>query len=119
MASASSISRWEKCCERCRAGRTPSRFGPPKTAGVSTSLTKDASKLYVSPGRGKKVAVVDTKTNQVPTSFEVGDRPWGIALSPDEKLLFTANGPAGDVSIVDIATQKVLKKVKAGDRPWG
>jgi YVTN family beta-propeller protein len=51
--------------------------------------------------------------------FEVGDRPWGIALSPDEKLLFTANGPSNDVSIVDVATRAVLKKVKVGEKPWG
>ena len=82
-------------------------------------MTKDGKTLYVSTGRGKKVVVVDTATKQVPASFEVGQRPWGIALSPDEKLLFTANGPAGDVSIVDLATKTVLKKVKAGDRPWG
>ena len=62
---------------------------------------------------------MDTATNAVTGSFEAGERPWGIALSPDEKLLFSANGPAGDVSIIDLATRKVLKKVKAGDRPWG
>ena len=53
------------------------------------------------------------------TTFEVGQRPWGIALSPDEKLLFTANGPSNDVSIVDLNTKSVIKKVKVGDRPWG
>ena len=80
---------------------------------------KDGSKLYVTTGRGKKVAIVETATGKVAGMFEVGQRPWGIALSPDEKLLFTANGPSNDVSIVDIATQKVLKKVKVGDKPWG
>jgi YVTN family beta-propeller protein len=49
----------------------------------------------------------------------VGDRPWGIALSPDEKFLYTANGPSNDVSVVDLASQTVLKKIKVGDRPWG
>ena len=53
------------------------------------------------------------------TSFEVGDRPWGIALSPDEKLLFTANGPSNDVSVVDVATHNVIKKIKVGEKPWG
>ena len=69
--------------------------------------------------RGKSVVLIDTASAKMTTSFEVGDRPWGIALSPDEKLLFSANGPSGDVSIVDLNTKSVLKKVKVGDRPWG
>jgi YVTN family beta-propeller protein len=88
-----------------------------KTMGMA--ITKDGSKLYVSTGRSKKVFVIDTATEKVLTSYEVGQRPWGIALSPDEKLLFTANGPSGDVSVVEAATGKIIRKVKAGDRPWG
>lgn len=82
-------------------------------------LSPDASKLYVSTGRGKKVFIVDTSTNQPVGSFEVGQRPWGLAFSPDAKLLFTANGPSNDVSVVDLATQTVTKKVKATGGPWG
>ena len=52
-------------------------------------------------------------------SFEVGQRPWGIALSPDGKTLFTANGPSNDISVVDLATQTVTKKIKSGGSPWG
>ena len=82
-------------------------------------LSADAAKAYVSAGRGKKVFVIDTGTNMVTASFEVGERPWGLALSPDGKLLYTANGPSNDVSVVDLATQTVIKKIKVGDSPWG
>ena len=82
-------------------------------------INKAGSKLYVSTGRSKKVFVLDTASNAIAASFEVGQRPWGIALSPDEKLLFTANGPSNDVSIVDAASGTIIRKVKAGDRPWG
>jgi YVTN family beta-propeller protein len=50
---------------------------------------------------------------------KVGDRPWGIALSPDGKWLYTANGPSNDVSVVDPETLSVVGKIKVGDRPWG
>src|ERR1043166_3356831 len=60
---------------------------------MSVLLSADAKKLYVSTGRGHKVFVIDTATNQVARSFEVGERPWGIALSPDGKTLYTANRP--------------------------
>jgi YVTN family beta-propeller protein len=50
---------------------------------------------------------------------EVGQRPWGIALSPDGTKLFTANGPSGDVSVVDVATNEVKSKIPVGRGPWG
>ena len=86
---------------------------------MGMAMTRDGSKLYVSTGRSKKVFVLDTATEKIIASFEVGQRPWGIALSPDESLLFTANGPSNDVSVVDVASRSVIRKVKAGDRPWG
>jgi YVTN family beta-propeller protein len=73
----------------------------------------------VSTGRGKKVFIVDTATDKVTGSFEVGQRPWGIALSPDGKFLYSANGPSNDVSVVDLATNTVIKQIKAGESPWG
>jgi YVTN family beta-propeller protein len=82
-------------------------------------FSSDGAKLFVTTGRGKKVFVVDTATNKVDTSVEVGDRPWGIGLSPDGKFLYTANGPSNDVSVVDLATNAVVKKIKVGDKPWG
>jgi YVTN family beta-propeller protein len=81
-------------------------------------LSKDASKLYVTSGRGHKLFIVDTATNTVSSSFEVGQRPWGLALSPDGKMLFTANGPSDDISVVDLETQQITK-VKCGKSPWG
>ena len=82
-------------------------------------LSPDSSKLYVSTGRAHKVFIVDTATNAPTGSFEVGQRPWGMAFSPDAKLLFTANGPSNDVSVVDLATQTVTKKIKTTGGPWG
>ena len=81
--------------------------------------SSDGKTLYVSTGRGHKVFVIDTATDKVTGSFEVGERPWGIGLSPDGKTLYTANGPTNDVSVVDLATQTVTKKIKVSGGPWG
>ena len=86
---------------------------------MAVLLSPDATKLYVSTGRGHQVFTVDTATNTVLGSVEVGARPWGIALSPDAKTLYSANGPSNDVSVVDLATNTVTKKIKAGTGPWG
>ena len=86
---------------------------------MAVLLSKDASKLYVSTGRGKKLFVLDTATRKVEASFAVGQRPWGIALSPDGKTLYTANGPSNDLSVVDLATKTVTKKITLTGSPWG
>ncbi len=82
-------------------------------------LSPDAAKLYVTSGRGHKLFVLDTATNAVSSSVEVGQRPWGLAMSPDGKTLFTANGPSDDISVVDLATMKVTGSIKCGKSPWG
>ncbi len=79
----------------------------------------DGAHVFVSTGRGKSVVMIDTKTNTVVGSVEVGERPWGIAVTPDGSMVFTANGPSNDVSFVDVPGRKVIAKVKVGDRPWG
>ena len=91
--------------------RRPEAHGDGDDQGREHALRKHRTR--------ETVAVIATATGQVTASFEVGQRPWGIALSPDEKILFTANGPTGDISVVDLATKTVTKKIKVGDRPWG
>lgn len=93
---------------------TPGEIKP-----MGLSLSPDASKLFVSTGRGKKVFIIDTATNQYTASFEVGQRPWGLGVSPDGKTLFTANGPSKDVSVIDLAAQTVTKKIPVTGSPWG
>lgn len=92
---------------------------PGEIKPMGLALSEDGKKLYVTTGKGKKLFVVDTGTNQVAQSVEVGTRPWGIALSPDGKEIFTANGQGQDVSMVDAATLTVAKKIKSNGGPWG
>ena len=73
----------------------------------------------MSTGRGKRVFIIDTATNKVLNSIEVGPRPWGIALSADGNTLYTANGPSNDVSVVDLQSASVKQRVPAGKSPWG
>ena len=98
-----------------RAALPDYRAGQP----VAIRLAPDGSRLYASTGRGHQVFTIDTATNTVVGSVEVGARPWGIALSLDAKTLYSANGPSNDVSVVDLATNTVTKKIKAGKGPWG
>jgi YVTN family beta-propeller protein len=89
------------------------------TRPMGTVASPDGSKMFVSTGRGKSVIEIDTKTNAVLRTIEVGDRPWGMAITPDGKTLFSANGPSNDISIVDVDSGQVRAKVPVGMRPWG
>ncbi len=82
-------------------------------------LSPDGKNLFVTTGRGHKIFTIDTVTNTVTSSLEVGARPWGLALSPDAHTLYTANGPSNNISVVDLARNAVTTKVKAGIGPWG
>ena len=86
---------------------------------MGIAIAPDGSTIYVTTGRGRDVVAVNTTTNEVTGSVEVGVRPWGIAITPDGKNLYTANGPDNDVSVVDTATLQVVTKIKVGERPWG
>ena len=79
----------------------------------------DGKHVFITTGRGKNVAIIDKATQQVLAAIEVGERPWGVAVSGDGKTIFTANGPSNDVSIVDVESRMVKATVKVGDRPWG
>ena len=92
---------------------------PGQVKPMGLALSPDASQLYVTTGRGGKMFVVDTATNQPTASLDVGKRPWGIAVSRDGSTIFTANGPSNDVTVVDAASHTVLKKISVPGGPWG
>jgi YVTN family beta-propeller protein len=52
-------------------------------------------------------------------SIEVGERPWGIAVSADGTTLYTANGPSHDVAVVDVASRQLKTRIPVGRQPWG
>jgi YVTN family beta-propeller protein len=52
-------------------------------------------------------------------TIAVGQRPWGIALSPDGATLFAADGPANDVAVIDTKARRVIGRIPAGAGPWG
>jgi YVTN family beta-propeller protein len=74
--------------------KTISLPGQLKPKGVVVSA--DGKRVYVATGRGNSVAVIDGEHLTLITLIPVGQRPWGIALTPDGRKLY-----------------------KAGDGPWG
>jgi YVTN family beta-propeller protein len=64
--------------------------------------------------------VIDTTTNKVVTTLDVGLAPAGVAVTPDGSKVYVANRAAnGTVSVIDTATNAVSATVAVGSNPVG
>lgn len=82
-------------------------------------------RAYVSNERDGTVTVIDTTTDRVVSTIEVGARPRGIRTSPDGKLVFVAlsfssqqtPGTINKIAAIDHDTGKVVAQYDAGTDP--
>ena len=63
--------------------------------------------------------VIDTATDKVIATIQVGKRPWNMALTRDGAKLYVANGRSNSVSVIDTAKNVRIKDIPVGDTPWG
>src|ERR1700756_2389036 len=72
------------------------------------------------PNFSNKVTVIDTTTNKVVTTVDVGLAPAGVAVTPDGSKVYVANEAVkGTVSVIDTATNAVSATVAVGSNPVG
>lgn len=83
------------------------------------AVVPDGSQVWVSNVNADTVSVIDTKTNSLVKTIEVGDVPNEVAISPDGKWVFVANVESDLVSVIYIETLQVVRTVQAGDGPHG
>jgi len=95
------------------------RFPGEGVKPMGVVVSPDGKRLYVTTGRFRRLFAIDTVSNEIVGSLEVGERPWGVAITPDGKTIYTANGPSNDVTVVDVANYSIIAKIKVSDRPWG
>ena len=60
------------------------------------------------------VSVIDTATNTVVNTIEVGLHPCGMALSPSGDRLYVTNANSDTVSVIDTASDTVTKTLHVG-----
>jgi len=69
----------------------------------------------ISPNFSNNVTVIDTTTNKVVTTIDVGLAPSGVAVTPDGSKVYVANEAVkGTVSVIDTATNAVSVTVAVG-----
>jgi PQQ-dependent catabolism-associated beta-propeller protein len=94
----------------------PPGFRQVDVTPVGMTMSKDGVTAIITLGRANHIAFVDTASRKIKDYVLVGNRPWGVALSPDEKVLYVANGLSDDVSVVDMASHKPLRTIPRGGR---
>ena len=63
------------------------------------------------------VSVIDAVTNKVTASVDVGNDPWGIAVTPDGTKVYVANYGSNTTSVINTATNKVIATVSVEENP--
>ncbi|AKB22332.1 beta-propeller fold lactonase family protein [Methanosarcina sp. WH1] len=83
------------------------------------SSTASASPYaYISNMWSKNVSVIDTSTDKVIGSVNVGYYPLGVGVNPAGTTVYVVN-EEGTVSIIDISTNNVIGTVEVGEIPYG
>ncbi len=80
-------------------------------------MSNDGERLYVTNGNGfnpSTVSVINTLTNEVISSLQVGSGPISAAISHEDKKLYVANLGSGNVSVLDTATGSTINTIKTG-----
>jgi YVTN family beta-propeller protein len=115
---------------------------PVGTYPYTTVMSADGTKVYVSNWGGRMpvatdftdgmfpvvvdrrtgipvsgtVSVIDTASNTVVKTIEVGLHPTGLALSPSGDRVYVTNANSDTVSAISTATDTVVKTLHVGDR---
>jgi YVTN family beta-propeller protein len=71
-------------------------------------VTPDGTKAYVTNSGETSVSVINTQSNTVSATIQVGSQPEGIAMSPDGSVVYTVLGFSSNILIIDTATDAIV-----------
>jgi YVTN family beta-propeller protein len=86
----------------------------PVSAPDGLAMTPDGKKLFVSSNDSASVKVLDTASDTVVASIDVGAKPAGLTITPDGALLVAAVGGADEAVIIDTRENAVIRRVAVG-----
>jgi YVTN family beta-propeller protein len=85
-----------------------SKIAVPSPHGIAPTL--DGKKVYVSSDGGSTVSVIDTASDSVSKTLEVGKQPHGITLTPDGKLAMIGVWSDNQIAFLDTSTDQIVRK---------
>jgi YVTN family beta-propeller protein len=74
---------------------------------------------YIAKFANNSVSVIDTVSNAVTATINVGGFPFGVAASPDGSKVYVTNEFDGTVSVIDATTNAVTATINVGQLPCG
>ena len=63
------------------------------------------------------MTAINTATNLVTDTIEVGPAPAVLAITPDSKTVYVPNSDNNTVSVIDTATNRVVATIGVGSQP--
>src|ERR1700739_1895377 len=74
---------------------------------------------YVPNEGGASVSVIDTASDKVVKTFNVGTRPRGVAVSLEGKKLYISDQTSNSLLTVDALSGETIARTRLGDSPEG
>ena len=84
------------------------------------SLSPDERELWVGNSRDASISVIDTSSNKVTSTFDIGAKHSNrLKFTPDSSLVLVSDLGAGDLLFVDVPTHTVTKRLHLGSNTEG
>ena len=80
-------------------------------------VAPDGRRAYVTYLSGA-LSMIDTATNTVTATIDVGRGALGVAVTPDGSHLYVAHWGSSMVSVIDTATNTVIATINVGSVQW-
>lgn len=74
---------------------------------------------YIANYGSNNVSVVSTLSNTVVATIPVGQKPFGVSVSPDESTVYITNEGDNTVSVINTTTNMVTGTIQVGAAPHG
>lgn len=84
---------------------------------VPHMVAEPTYRIFVTNEAGDSVTVIDSRTDRVEKTIEVGGRPRGIGFSPDRSKVYVALGNENAIGVIDAAKLELERKISAGSDP--
>ncbi|WP_333891973.1 Ig-like domain-containing protein [Mycolicibacterium gadium] len=81
------------------------------------SITVVGNRAYVTDGLNNKLAVIDTDTNTIIGTYDVGARPASAAALPGGELVFVANRVGDSITVIAPESGGVIGELEVGNNP--
>jgi YVTN family beta-propeller protein len=75
--------------------------------------------VYVADPGSNQISVIDSYSNTVVTTINVGTLPWGIAVNSASNIIYVTNYGSNTVTVIDGYTNAVTATIGVGTQPEG